>query len=124
MESARRVFDQAGALLGNDRLRQLSRAGEGVEGLVALAGKAKLGEAVKWTAALPALGSLVQNGGYQKAVEEAMRQNVLNITQIKLDQVSSAQARALLADVHAGKESARCRSGFHGKRECTPSVEE
>ena len=99
VESARRVLDQAGALLGNDRLRQLSRTGEGVAGLVELAGKAELAEVVKWTAALPALGPLVQNGGYQKALEEAMRQNVPNITQMKLDQVSSAESRALLADV-------------------------
>ena len=99
MESARQVLGQAGALLGNDRMQQLSRAGEGVVELAALAGKPEMAEVLKWTAALPALGPLVQNGGYQKALEEAMRQNVPNITRIRLDQVASAEARALLAEV-------------------------
>lgn len=99
IESARKVLGQAGALVGNDRMQQLSRAGEGVVELAALAGKPEIAEILKWTAAVPALGPMLQNGSYQKALEEAVRQNVPNITQIKLDQVASAEVRALLAEV-------------------------
>jgi hypothetical protein len=99
IDAARRVVAQAGTLLGNDRIVELSRTGQGMAGLAALAGNPELAEVLKWTAAIPALGPLVQNGGYQKALEEAVRQNVPNIAQIKLDQVASPEARALLAEV-------------------------
>ncbi len=68
-------------------------------GLAALAGNPEMAEVLKWTAAIPALGPLVQNGGYQKALEEAVRQNVPNIAQIRLDQVASPEVRTLLAEV-------------------------
>jgi hypothetical protein len=41
----------------------------------------------------------VQSGGYQKALEEAVRQNVPSIAQIRLDQVASPEVRAVLAEV-------------------------
>jgi hypothetical protein len=99
VDAARRVVAQVGAQLGNDRIVQLSRTGEGMAGFAALAGNPELAEVLKWTAAIPALGPLVQNGGYQKALEEAVRQQVPNIAQIELDQVASPEARALLAEV-------------------------
>lgn len=99
IEGARRVVAQVGATLGDDRIVQLSRTGEGIVGLAAMAGNPYLVELLKLTAAMPALGPLVQNGGYQKALEEAVRQNVTNIAQIKLDQVASPEVRALLAEV-------------------------
>jgi hypothetical protein len=99
INAARQVVAQVGARLGNDRIVQLSRTGQGVAGLAALAGNPELAEVLKWIAATPALGPLVQNGSYQKALEEAVRQKVPNIAQIKLDQVASPEARALLAEV-------------------------
>ena len=99
IDAARRVVAQVGTRLGDDRIVQLSRTGEGIAGLAALAGNPELAEVLKWTAAIPALGPLVQNGGYQKALEEAVRQNVPNIAQIRLDQVASPEVRALLAEV-------------------------
>jgi hypothetical protein len=78
---------------------QLSRTGGGMAGLAALTGNPELAEVLKWTAAMPALGPLVQNGGYRMALEEAVRQKVPNIAQIKLDQVASPEVRALLAEV-------------------------
>lgn len=99
IDSARRVVAQVGARLGDDRIVQLSRTGEGIAGLAALAGNPELAAVLKWTVAIPALGPLVQNGSYQQALEEAVRQNVPNITQIRLEQVASPEVRALLADV-------------------------
>ena len=98
-DAARKVAAQAGALLGNDRVAQLRSAGDGVAGLAALAGQPQMAEVLKWTAALPALGPMVLNGGYRKALEEAVRQGVPNIAQIRLDQVASPEVRALLAEV-------------------------
>jgi hypothetical protein len=99
IDAARRVVAQVGTRLGDDRVVQLSRTGEGIAGLAALAGNPELTAVLKWTAAIPALGPLVQNGGYQKALEEAVRQNVPNIAQIRLDQVASPEVRAALAEV-------------------------
>jgi hypothetical protein len=99
IESARRAVAQVGAQFRDDRILQLSRTGEGLAGLAALAGNPELAAVRKWTAATPALGPLVQNGSYQKALEEAVRQNVPNIARIRLDQVASPEARALLAEV-------------------------
>jgi hypothetical protein len=96
---ARRVVAEVGARLGDARILQLSRTGAGTAALAALTGNPELAEMLKWTAAIPALGPLVQNGGYQKALEEAVRQNVSNIAQIRLDQVGSPELRALLAEV-------------------------
>jgi hypothetical protein len=92
--AAQRAVAQAG-----DRILQLGRAGEGTAALAALTGNPELAQVLKWTAAIPALGPLVQNGGYQKALEEAVRQNVPSIAQIRLDQVASPEVRALLAEV-------------------------
>jgi hypothetical protein len=65
------VVAQVGARPGNDRIIQLSRTGDGI------------GEGAR----------------YQKALEEAMRQNITDIAQIRLDQVASPDVRALLAEV-------------------------
>jgi hypothetical protein len=92
--AAQRAVAQAG-----DRILQLGRTGEGTAALAAWAGNPELAQVLKWTAAIPALGPLVQNGGYQKALEEAVRQNVPNIAQIRLDQVASPEVRAVLAEV-------------------------
>ena len=99
IESARRAVAQVGAQLGSEQIVQLSRAGAGAAGLAALAGNPELAQVLKWTAALPALGPLLQSGAYQKALEEAVRQKVANISQISLDQVASPDVRAALAEV-------------------------
>ncbi len=99
VDAARRVVAQVGVRLGDDRIVQLSRTGEGIAGLAGLAGNPELAQVLKWTAAVPALGPLLQNGNYQKALEEAVRQNVPNIAQIRLDQVASPEVRAQLAEV-------------------------
>jgi hypothetical protein len=99
VDAARRVVAQVGVRLGDDRIVQLSRTGEGIAGLAGLAGNPELVQVLKWTAAVPALGPLLQNGNYQKALEEAVRQNVPNIAQIRLDQVASPEVRAQLAEV-------------------------
>jgi hypothetical protein len=99
VDAARRVVPQVGVRLGDDRIVQLSRTGEGIAGLAGLAGNPELAQVLKWTAAVPALGPLLQNGNYQKALEEAVRQNVPNIAQIRLDQVASPEVRAQLAEV-------------------------
>ena len=99
LDAARRVVAQIGVHLGDDRILQLSRTGAGPALLAALTGNPQLAEVLKWTAAIPALGPLLQNGAYQKALEEAVRQNVSNIAQIRLDQVASPETRALLAEV-------------------------
>jgi hypothetical protein len=92
--AAQRAVAQAG-----DRILQLGRTGEGTAALAALTGNPELAQVLKWTAAIPALGPLVQSGGYQKALEEAVRQNVPSIAQIRLDQVASPEVRAVLAEV-------------------------
>lgn len=97
--AARRLVAQVGTQLGDDRIVQLSRAGEGIPGLAALAENPGMAEILKLTAAIPALGPFVQNGAYQKALEEAVRQNVATIAQIKLDQVASPEIRTLLSEV-------------------------
>jgi hypothetical protein len=99
IDAARLVVAQVGARLGDDRILQLILAGEGMTVLAALAGNPEMAEVLNWTAAIPALGPLLQNGGYQKALEEAVRQNVPNIAQIRLDQVASPEVRTLLAEV-------------------------
>jgi hypothetical protein len=99
IDAAQRTVAQVGARLGDNPILQLSRTGAGAAVLAALAGNPELKEVLKWTAAIPALGPLVQNGAYQKALEEAVRQNVPNIAQIKLDQVASPELRAVLAEV-------------------------
>ena len=99
IDSARRVVAQVGAQLGDERIVQLSRAGADPVALAALAGNPELAGVLKWTATLPALGPLVQNGGYRQALEEAIRQNVPDIAQIRLDQVASPEVRAMVAKV-------------------------
>jgi hypothetical protein len=97
--SARQVVAQGGVWLGEDRIVQLSRTGEGIAALAGLAGNRELAELRKWDAAIPALAPLVQNGSYQKALEETVRQNAASIGQIRLDQVASAEVRAMIAEV-------------------------
>ena len=99
LEAARRVVAQIGVHPGDDRILQLSRTGAGPALLAALTANSQLAELLTWTAAMPALGRLMQNGSYQKALEEAVRQNVPNIAQIRLDQVASSELRAALAEV-------------------------
>jgi hypothetical protein len=98
-DAARGVVAEVGARLGDDRIAQLSRTGAGAAALGALAENQELAAVLKWTSAIPALGPLVQNGAYQKALEEAVRQNVPSIAQVRLEQVASPEARALLAEV-------------------------
>jgi hypothetical protein len=71
-----RRYRRAATVVAHDRLVRLSGPGEGMAGFAALAGNPELAAVLKWTAAIPALGPLVQNGGYQKALEETVRQNV------------------------------------------------
>lgn len=97
--AAPRVVAQAAAVLGDDRIARLSRTGKGMLLLSAAAANPELAEVQKWTAAMPALGPLLQNGSYQKALEEAVRQNASNIAQIRLDQVASPEVRAVRAQV-------------------------
>ena len=95
----RRVVAQVGrrAWRRPDRAVEPHRRGNAAVGRAA--GNPELAEVLKWTAAMPALGPLVQNGSYQKALEEAVRQNASNIAQIRLDQVASPEIRAVLAEV-------------------------
>jgi len=99
IDAARRAVADVGAQLLDDRLVGLSRTSEGAAALAALAGNAELAQLLKWTTAIPGLGSLVQSGAYQQAIEEAVRQNVPNISEIRLDQVVSPETRTLLAEV-------------------------
>ncbi len=99
LDAARRLVAQIGVQLGDGRIQQLSRTGAGPALLAALTGNPQLAELLKWTAAIPALGPLVLNGAYQKALEEAIRQNVPNLAQIRLDQVAAPEMRALLGEV-------------------------
>jgi hypothetical protein len=99
IDAARRVVAAVGTGLGDERIVQLSLTGAGAAALAALAGNPELAEVLKWTSGLPALGPLVQNGAYQKALEEAVRQNVPNVAQIRLDLVASPEVRVLLSDV-------------------------
>jgi hypothetical protein len=98
-ETARRVIAQVGAWLGDERISQLSRTEAGSAVLDAFAANPELTQVLKWTTTTPALGPLVQNGGYQKALEEAVRQNVSDLTQIRLDAVASPEVRAMVAHV-------------------------
>ena len=91
LDAARRVAAQIGVHLGEDRILHLSRTGAGPALLAALTANPQLAELLKWTAAMPALGPLVLNGAYRKALEEAVRQNVPNLAQIRLDQVAAKE---------------------------------
>lgn len=99
LAAVRRVVAQVGEQIGDDRIVQLSRTGESIAAFAAVAGKPGVTEILKLTAAIPALGPLLQNGAYQKALEEAVRQNVGSVAQIKIDQVTSPEVRALLLEV-------------------------
>lgn len=97
--AARRMVAQVGTQLGDDRIVQLSRVGEGAVDLAALAGIPGAAEILKLTSAIPALGPLIQNGAYQKALEEVVRQNVPSIAQIRRDRVVAPEVRAVLLEV-------------------------
>jgi hypothetical protein len=88
------------------RLQELRRKGVDGATLAALAGEPGLAQLLRLTESVPALSSLVQDGTYQKALQEAVRQNVQQVTAVKLEQVASPEIRDAVTRVQRAFEGA------------------
>ncbi len=99
IDAARRVAAKIRAGLGKYHVSQLNRNGVAPALSAALTGNPQLAEWLKCTAAIPSFGPSMRNGSYQKALNEAARQNVPNLAQIRFNQVAAPVMRALLVDV-------------------------
>lgn len=89
-----------------DRLLQLRRGGLDGAALAALAGQPGLGQLLKLIENMPALAPLVQDGAYRTALQEAARQNVRQIAEVKLEQVASPEVRDAVTRIQQALESA------------------
>ena len=67
--------------------------------LSALVGNPGFERLLNSVAAVPNLGPLVQNGAYLKVLQEAARQNVQNLADLKTDTIDSPDIRAATAQV-------------------------
>lgn len=71
-----------------------SRTGPDREVLSAMTGNAGFEQILKSVAVVPELRPLVQNGSYLKVLEEAVRQNVQNLVDLKAAKIASTEVRA------------------------------
>ncbi len=88
------------------RLQELRRSGLDGAALAALAGEPGLQQLLKMTETVPALAPLLQDGAYQKAVQEALRQNVPQIAAVNLAQVVSPEVRDAVTRVQQALKAA------------------
>ncbi len=88
---------QLAGRLGDPDLLELNRSDGAM--LSALAGNSGFERLLNSVAAIPNLGPLVQNGDYLKVLQEAARQNVRNLADLKTDKIVSSDIRAAAAQV-------------------------
>jgi hypothetical protein len=65
-------------------------------------------------AAVPSLGPMVQNGAYLKVLQEAARQRVQNLADLKIDGIASPDVRAATAQVQSALRQAPGGGGIAG----------
>jgi hypothetical protein len=92
-------LQQLASRVGSGPLSKLILLGVNPATLAAIAAKPELATLLNTVAAVPELGAFVRDGTYQAALSEAIRQNVRSISEIRLEQVASLEARNLIARV-------------------------
>jgi hypothetical protein len=85
--------------MGNPRLTDLSRAGLDPAILSKLIADSGFERLLNSAATLPELMPVLKNGEYLKALQEAARQNVPNVCDVKLDRVGASDVRIAVARV-------------------------
>jgi hypothetical protein len=90
---------QLAGRLGDQRILELSKGGLDSAVLSALVGNSGFERLRNSVGAVPNLGPLVQNGAYLKVLQEAARQKVPNLTDLKADTIVSPDVRAATTQV-------------------------
>lgn len=100
--------------LGSQRILELSRGALESAGLSSLAGNSGFERLLSSVAAVPNLGPLVRNGVYLKVLQEAARQNVGNLADLKTDTIVSPDIREAATQVQQALRSAPGGGGAAG----------
>ena len=85
---------QLASRLDDPRLARLSQLGLDSATISALLGNSRFEPLLKSVAAAPELGPLIKNGTYLKVLQEAARQNVQNLVDLKTTEIVSADVRS------------------------------
>jgi hypothetical protein len=99
--TVRSGLQQLASRVGSGPLKKLILLGVNPATLAPIAAKPELATLLDTVAAVPEIGALIRDGTYQAALREAIRQNVQSISEIRLDQVASPEARNVVAKVQA-----------------------
>ena len=102
-----------GGLVG-PRLLELSKSGLSSAVVSALSGNAGFERLLNSVAAAPSLAPLVQSGDYLKALQEAARQNVPNLADLKIDRIVAPDVRAAAEQVQQALRAAPGGGGVAG----------
>jgi len=90
---------QLAGRVADPRILELGRSGLDSAVLSALVGNSGFERLLKSVAAAPNLAPLVQNGDYFKVLQEAARQKVPNLADLKTDQILAPDVRAAAVQV-------------------------
>ena len=85
---------QLAGRVADPRILELSRSGLDRTVISTLISNSGFERLLNSVAAVPNLGPLVQNGAYFKVLQEAARQRVQNLADLKIDQIASPDVRA------------------------------
>jgi hypothetical protein len=85
---------QLGSRLDDPRLSKLSQLGLDSAAVSALLGNSRFEPLLRSVAAVPELGPLIKDGTYLKVLQEAGRQNVPNLLDLKAAEIVSADVRS------------------------------
>jgi hypothetical protein len=111
------VTAQARQLAGgltDQRILELSRSGLDRTVISTLKSNSGFEQLLNSVAAVPTLGPLVQNGAYLKVFQEAARQRVQNLADLKIDGIASPDIRAATAQVQSALRQAPEGGGIAG----------
>jgi hypothetical protein len=92
---------QLAGRVADPRILELSRDGLDNAVISALVGNTGFERLLNSVAAVPNLGPLVRNGSYFKVLQEAARQKVPNLADLKADQIAAPDVRAATVQVQS-----------------------
>ena len=105
---------QLAGRVADPRILELSRSGLDRTVISTLIGNSGFERLLNSVAVVPNLGPLVQNGAYFKVLQEAARQRVQNLMDLKAEQIASPDVRAATAQVQGALQQAPGGGGIAG----------
>jgi hypothetical protein len=105
---------QLAGRVADPRILELSRSGLDRTVISTLIGNSGFERLLNSVAVVPNLGPLVQNGAYFKVLQEAARQRVQNLMDLKAEQIASPDVRAASAQVQGALQQAPGGGGIAG----------